>query len=112
MRLRDILLVLRARYLEGMEANLRESEAALLTEAAERFPNRPFTQTDLQKLPSKPSKGFVSETLGAMRRAGYVVEADNAAPQGRGRPAVRYVLSPVTRLTFGASEDSGDQLPG
>jgi hypothetical protein len=112
MRLRDILLVLRARYLEGMEANLRESEAALLTEAAERFPNRPFTQADLQKLSSKPSKGFVSETLGAMRRAGYVVEADNAAPQGRGRPAVRYVLSPVTRLTFGASEDSAAQLPG
>lgn len=111
MRLPDILLVLRARYLEGVEANLRESEAALLAEAAERFPNRSFTQTDLQKLPSRPSKGFVSETVAALRRAGYVLEAEAAAPQGRGRPAVRYVLSPVTRLAFGASEDSAVSLP-
>jgi hypothetical protein len=111
MRLPDIRLVLRARYLEGVEANLRESEAALLAQAAERFPNRPFTQTDLQKLPSKPSKGFVSETVGALRRAGYVLEAEAAAPQRRGRPAVRYVLSPVTRLAFGASQDSAVPLP-
>jgi hypothetical protein len=64
MRLEDILAVLRARYLEGIEANLRESEANLLGEAAEHFGDRPFTQTDLQKLRSRPSKGLVSEMIG------------------------------------------------
>ena len=93
--------VLAVIYAQRMAADLTAAELAFVRNMATSGAHTAFTQADVVKAMETSQKN-ASEMFSALRRKGYLVEAENMRiSRGRGRPAQVYDLTAPPRIAFG-----------